>query len=276
MEETNVGLTEGVETPVETTGTAEAVVPGNTAAETTTATTIEAPEGLSNKDLWDSEKGQLKTEMVLEELNRQTQRAEDLRKKLSKGVDLPKTVEEYNFTAREELKDVIDADSEMFGNLKEIALKNGFSNEQLNGFINDYMALCVENGLVQKPLSAEEQKAAKEAYVAEQKKILGNNANEQIQQAVGFIESQYKKGLFTEAEKKALLSLADKDAVGIMVVNKLREMSGQPTVPMVNAVNDGLMSDREMLEKWVSFSDSEKMNLLQKRMELGRPTKFLE
>lgn len=275
------GLTEGQE-PVEgqdkdqDQGSQE--VPGNVGAQgaDNNPQTIEAPEGLSNKDLWDPEKGQLKTELVIEELSRQTKRAEDLRKKLSNGVVVPQKAEEYEVVPTEQVKDFLDTKSEFFTGLQGIALKNGLSKEQFQGFVNDYLGMCVEKGVVGKPQTEEEQKAAQAAYVAEQKKILGANADEQIQSAVAFIETEYRKGVFDENEKKALRDFADKSAVNIRVLNKLREYAGQPVVPVQGAQTDGLMSDAEIIEKWGTMSTAEQMKILKQREALGRPRKFME
>lgn len=274
-EENLEGLTEGQD--VQPTEPTEETVPGRvdgTPAEGTQ--TIEAPEGLTNKDLWDSEKGQLKTDLVLEELSRQTKRAEDLRKKLSNGVTVPQKAEEYQVTPTDEVKDFLDTKSEFFTGLQQIALKNGLSKDQFQGFVNDYLGMCVEKGVVTKPQSEEELKAAKDKYVADQKKILGANADEQIQSAVAFIDTEYRKGVFDEEERKALRDFADKSAVNIRALNKFREMAGQPVIPVEGAYHDNLMPDREIIEKWDTFSDTEKMKILKQRQELGRPVKFMQ
>ena len=271
------GMTEGQDVDLEPTGGDE-TVPGRVDNNPTEVAgqTIEAPEGLSNKDWWDSEKGVLKTDVVIEELNRQTKRAADLRKKLSGGVTTPTKAEEYEVVPTEEVKDILDTKSEFFGGLQQIALKRGLSKEQFSGFVNDYLAMCVEKGVITKPQTEEEMKAAQEKYVADQKKILGTNADEQIQSAVSFIETQYRKGLLDEDEKKELRAFADKSAVTIRALNKLREMAGQPVVPVQNAHNDNLMTDQEIIAKWDTFSESEKMKILKQRQELGRPVKFME
>ena len=248
----------------------------NPAGQGENAQPIEAPEGLANKALWDSEKGQLKTAEVLEELNRQTKRAEDLRKKLSNGVTVPQKAEEYEVVPEEAVKDILDTKSEFFTGMQQIALKHGLSKDQFSGFVNDYLAMCVEKGVVNKPQTEEEIKAARAAYVAEQKKILGTNADEQIGSAVAFIDTEYRKGVFDEQERDALRAFADKSAVNIRTLNKLREMAGQPIVPVQGAQQDSLMSDGEIIAKWSTFSDSEKVKILQQRQALGRPTKFLE
>ena len=277
-EETNneTGLTEGQDPVAETTNTEE-TVPGRVdGGVQEPSQPIEAPEELVNKDLWDAEKGQLKTDLVLEELSRQTKRAEDLRKKLSNGVTVPQKAEEYEVVPTEGVKDLLDTKSEFFTGLQGIALKQGLSKEQFNGFVNEYLQMCLDKGVIGKPQSEEEIKAAKEKYVADQKKILGSNADEQIQSAVSFIDTEYRKGVFDESEREALRQFADKSAVNIRVLNKLREMAGQPVVPVQGAKNDSLMTDREIVEKWDTFSDSEKMKILKQRQELGRPVKFME
>lgn len=250
-------------------------IPSNT-AKAVEGQTIEAPEGLANKDLWDAEKGQLKTDLVLEELNRQTKRAEDLRQKLSKGLQVPEKAEGYDFKPAEGLDTVIDTKAEIFGDIKGLALKNNMTNEQLNGFINGYMQLMLDKGLIQKPLSEEDQKVANQKYIEEQRAILGNNADTMIQSAASFIESEYRKGIFNEKEMVALKEFANKSAVSIMVINKLREMAGGPVIPVDNASVDGFPTDREIMEKWGNMSESEKLKVLEQRIKLGRPTKFLE
>lgn len=271
------GLIEGQENAgAEAPEPADQEIPSNVGASEPTGQTIEAPEGLTNKDLWDAEKGQLKTDLVVEELTRQTKRAEDLRKKLSNGVTVPQKAEEYEVVPTEATKDILDTKSEFFTGVQQIALKNGLSKEQFAGFINDYLGMCVEKGVVNKPQTEEEIRAAKEQYVADQKKILGTNADEQIQSAVSFINAEYRKGNFDEAELKELKAFADKSAATIKILNKFREMAGQPIVPAQGAQNDTLMSDAEMIEKWDTFSTAEQMKLLQQREKLGRPRKFME
>ncbi len=269
------GVTDGVQAQQET-QPQEQEIPSNEGAEQAAAQEIAAPEALTNKDLWDALKGQLKTDETLEELNRQTKRAEDLRQKLSKNGQLPKEAAEYEITPAEGLQDIIDVKAEIFGDIKELAFKNHMSKEQLNGFINGYMQLMLDKGLVQKPLSEQEAKEARAAYVAEQKKRLGAQADTMIQSAVNFIEAQYRKGVLDEGEKAALMRLADRDAAGISALNKLREMAGGPVVPVDNAQTDGLPPDRELVEKWDTYSESEKLRILQQRQKLGRPKHFAE
>ena len=269
------GITEGVQ-PQQPTQPQEQDIPANEGAEPAATQEIAAPEGLVNKDLWDAQKGQLKTDAVLEELNRQTKRAEDLRQKLSKNGQLPKEAAEYEITPAEGLQDIIDVKAEIFGDIKELAFKNHMSKEQLNGFINGYMQLMLDKGLVQKPLSEQEAKEARAAYVAEQKKRLGAQADTMIQSAVNFIDAQYRKGILDEGEKAALMRLADRDAAGISALNKLREMAGGPVIPVDNAQTDGLPPDRGLVEKWDTYSESEKLRILQQRQKLGRPKHFVE
>ena len=68
------GVTDGVQAQQET-QPQEQEIPSNEGAEQAAAQEIAAPEALTNKDLWDALKGQLKTDETLEELNRQTKRA---------------------------------------------------------------------------------------------------------------------------------------------------------------------------------------------------------
>lgn len=276
--ENNRGLLEGVTPTVKDNKTDEGQpIPSNTAkVPEGQQQTFEAPEALANKDFWDSEKGQLKTDLVVEELNRQTKRADDLRQKLSKGLQVPENAEGYEFKAAEGLDSVIDTKAEIFGDIKGLALKNNMTNEQLNGFINGYMQLMLDKGLLKKPMSEEEQKAAHQQYIAEQKDILGNKADTMIQSAVSFIESEYRKGIFDEKEMSALKEFANKSAVNIKVINKLREMAGGPVIPVDNASVEGLPNDREIMEKWGNMSESEKIKVLEQRIKLGRPTKFME
>lgn len=276
--ENDSGLLEGVTPAVEDNKTDEGqTIPSNTAkAPEGQQQTFEAPEALANKDFWDSEKGQLKTDLVVEELNRQTKRADDLRQKLSKGLQVPENAEGYEFKAAEGLDIVIDTKAEIFGDIKGLALKNNMTNEQLNGFINGYMQLMLDKGLIKKPMSEEEQKAAHQQYIAEQRSILGNKADTIIQSAVSFIESQYRKGIFNETEMKNLKAFADKSAVNVKIINKLREMAGGPVIPVDNSTADGLPTDKEIMEKWGTMSDSEKIKVLEQRQKLGRPVKILE
>jgi hypothetical protein len=264
-------LLEGQETPAPKEGLDEVI----TTKEDITATKITAPETLENKEWWDEEKGALKTDAVLEELGKRGKIAADLRKKLSKGVKVPEKAEEYNIAAAEGLETVIDPKAPIFSDIKTLAHGLMMSEEQINGFVNGYMKICLDKGIIKKPLSKEEQEKAQKNYIAEERKKLGDNPDTVLTTVKTFIDGEYRKGTFNEAEKKYLNDVMGSSSTGIIVINKLREMTGQPTIPVDNAAFDGLPPDNQLLSEWGNYTESKQMEVLKQRIKLGRPIKFL-
>lgn len=249
-------------------------IPANTDPKVNPPQKIAAPEALENKEWWDEEKGALKGEVILEEYKKQAEIAKGLRQKLSKGVNIPAKPEDYKITPAEGLEAFIDVKQPIFGDIKTLAHSLNLSDEQLGGFINGYMKLMVDKKIVSAPKSEEDTAKEKADFLKAERSKLGDKADGLITSAKSFIDTEYKKGIFTESEKNLLSAIADKDAAGIMLVNKIREMAGQPFIPVDNASVDTLPSDRELLSKWKDFSESEQMDILQQRIKLGRPAKF--
>lgn len=252
----------------------EQAIPANTGAPQPTeqaAREIAAPEGLDAPELWDREKGQLDAAKTIEELNRRGKMAKDLRQKLSKGGTVPQNPEDYQIRPEGEGAAFIDPDSDTMPEIKKIAHGCGMTEAQLNSFMNGFMAMAAKRGDLKAPPTEEEKNAAIEAERAK----LGANAAEQVNAARQFIESQYRQGIFSE-EDKAWLMEHGNSAQGIRIICKIRQLAGAPAIPTGTANVAGLESDREILEHWDNYSDSEKIKILEARHKAGRPNRFLE
>jgi hypothetical protein len=238
---------------------------------------VEKPDGLPD-ELWDKERGMLVEDKVLAELNKQTKIANDIRKRMSKGLkaDVPDKADGYVIEFDKELVDFkIGEDEkgkEILQGFKEISFKNNMSQSQANGLLNDYFKMLIEKGIVEKPLSEAEQKLANQKFIAEQKSKLGDNADKLITGTVQWIDRNYKSGLFSEAEKDILTKFADKGAENILIIDKFRKMTGEPEIPTTNVKVEGLPSDEEIARgmKENRYSDTELQKIMEKRYRSGK------
>jgi hypothetical protein len=241
-------------------------------------TEVEKPEGIP-EHLWDKEKGELITDKAVEELNKQTKMASDFRKKISKGLkaDLPEKAEDYVFEPNKEIADFkIGEDEEGKKTLetaKQAAFKSGIGQTQFNDFVNNYFKNLSDLGIIEKPLSEAEAKIASDKFRSEQKAKLGDNAERIINGTVHWIEQNHQQGFFSEAERDILKSFADKGANNILILDKLRKMTGEPEIPLSNVKIEGLPSDEEIKRKFDNdeYTEEEFDKVMADRIKAGRP-----
>ena len=239
--------------------------------------TLEKPEGLP-EHLWDKEQGNLIVDKTVEELARQTKIANDIRKKMSKGLkaDVPTKAEDYVFTFDKSLAELKIGEDEkgkmVINELKNIAFKNNMSQSQADGFVNDYLKMLVEKGIVQKPLSEAEAKIENDKFIREQRAKLGDNADKIITGAAQFIEQNFKTGIFSEKEKDTLIKFIDSGADNILIIDKLRKLTGEPEVPLTNMKVEGLPSDAEIARNMEAgkYTPEEEAEIFKKRSKAGR------
>ncbi|HUT85652.1 MAG TPA: hypothetical protein VMW66_02295, partial [Elusimicrobiales bacterium] len=238
---------------------------------------VSKPDGIS-EELWDKEKGTLITAKAVEELNKQTKMASDMRKKMSKGLkaDVPEKAEDYVINLDKDFSELKIGEDEqgklVLNEIKNIGFKNNMSQSQLDGFVNDYFKMLIEKGIVQKPLSEAEQKIENDKFVAKQKETLGDNAQKIIDGSVHFIHQNYKNGIFSETEKDTMIKFLDGGAENILIFDKLRKMTGEPEIPTTHTKIDGLPSDAEIARKMNNneYTEEEKQKIFKLREKAGK------
>ena len=222
---TDETLTEGVDTTV-----AGEETPTD---ETTTQTTPEIPEGFDDK-LYDTETKSLRIDAVKErfdndkkEMESLKKQRDDMRRKLSKGANVPDKIEDYDFIPEERYNkymgegDIVgDHIRQCFDKLSDIAFKNGVSKEAdaiyKQALLDELEALRVVDTRSQEQIDADK---AKE--LEKQKEILGKDYKEIVEKNVDFYKAS---GPFTTEERKFMMDLMSKSGHANNIFRKVREM----------------------------------------------------
>lgn len=245
------------------------------------------PEGL-DAEIFDAETRQLKEDKVVERLKQNTadiekwkKQANDMRRKLSKGVDAPDDVkayaenyvpeERYDFVMEDNETDVGKHIHEALSAIDEFAFNHGMSVEAAKDLKNLYMAYAEDVQIID-ARSDEEKAAAKEKYIAEQRKMLGEDADNILKANKKFAEDY---GLWSDDERKYILSEMNKSAVANSVYGKVRKLFGQnpsDDIPTRGVSVSGLADDRTLADEYYKpeTTDQRRMEILQLRIDAGR------
>lgn len=245
------------------------------------------PEGL-DAEIFDAETRTLKEDKVVERLKQNTadiekwkKQANDMRRKLSKGVDAPDKVEAYaeNYVPEERYEFVMEDNEtdvgkhihEVLAKLDDFAYKHGMSVETAKDLKNMYMEYA-ENVQIIDARSDEEKAAAKEKYIAEQRKMLGEDADNILKANKKFAEDY---GLWSDDERKYILSEMNKSAVANSVYGKVRKLFSQnpsDDIPVRGVSVSGLADDRTLADEYYNekTTDQRRMEILQLRIDAGR------
>ena len=221
---TDENLTEGIDTTV------AGEEPATTEQEPTTP---EIPEGFDDK-LYDTETKTLRIDAVKERFDNDAKEMEslkkqrdDMRRKLSKGVNVPEKQEEYDFLPDEKYTkymgegDIVgDHIRQCFDKLSEIAYKNGVSKEAdavyKQALLDELESLHVLDTRPQEQIDADK---AKE--LEKQKEILGKDYKDIVEKNVDFYKAS---GPFTTEERKFMMDLMAKSGHANNIFRKVREM----------------------------------------------------
>lgn len=245
------------------------------------------PEGL-DEEIFDAETRTLKEDKVVERLKQNTadiekwkKQANDMRRKLSKGVDAPDKIEDYaeGYVPEERYEFVMEDNEtdagkhvhEVLSKLDEFAYNHGMSVEAAKDLKNLYMAYAEDVQIID-ARSDEEKAAAREKYIAEQRKMLGDDADNILKANKKFAEDY---GLWSDDERKYILSEMNKSAVANSVYGKVRKLFGQnpsDDIPVRGVSVSGLADDRTLADEYYKpeTTDQRRMEILQLRIDAGR------
>lgn len=281
MEETQDIETQEVETKeVETTG---GLTEGLTEEKLPNA---DIPEGF-DAEIFDAETRTLKEPAVqerLKHLNEQIEnykkQANDMRRKLSKGVDAPDNVEAYQTGYKpEERYEFLDTDDsanathvkEVMKEIDQFAFDHGLPVDTAKDLKNLYLKYAEDVQIID-GRSLEEKEQARAQFIAEQKKMLGDGADTIIKENLKFFKEY---GFFSDDEKKELLSAMDKSAVWNSIGYKMRKLFGQNTsadIPVRGVAVSGLADDATLAREYhdPKTTDARRWEILQQRVDAGR------
>lgn len=192
---------------------------------------------------------------LYEALQASEKKALGLRQKLSKGKvgDAPEKAEDYAFDLGDN-DGVLADDDPMVELFKTAAIDIGLSNDDAGKVVNKVVSGLVEQGLMRKPLSPEEQAAEDRQYIESEIAKLGPEGKEAVARTSSFGKSLMTKGIFSESEFEAFKGMAD-SADRVRVLAKIAMLSGQGDMPTIQADVEGLPSK----EEWMAMHDMEKM-----------------
>lgn len=245
---TDENLTEGIDTTV---------AGEEPATEEQEQTTPEIPEGFDDK-LYDTETKTLRIDAVKERFDNDAKEMEslkkqrdDMRRKLSKGVNVPEKQEEYDFLPDEKYTkymgegDIVgDHIRACFDKLSEIAYKNGVSKEAdavyKQALLDELESLHILDTRPQEQIDADK---AKE--LEKQKEILGKDYKEIVEKNVDFYKAS---GPFTTEERKFMMDLMARSGHANNIFRKVREMLNTGASYDIPATS----SDNGSIEKLVS------------------------
>lgn len=196
--------------------------------------TPEIPEGF-DEELYDVETQSLRMDKVKErfdannkEIENYKKQALDMRRKLSKGVDVPDSVDKYEYTPDAKYdKYVLNDESvegqhikSIMGQLSQFCLDNGLSIEASKNLKSLALAY-MEDVHILDTRSDEEIAKDKKAYIAEQRKVLGDNAEEIIKDNVDFYKSY---GFFDKGEREYIMSQLSSSGQANKIFNKFMRL----------------------------------------------------
>lgn len=249
------------------------------------------PDGL-DEEIFDKETRTLKEAAVVDrlkannvEIERWKKQANDMRRKLSKGVDAPEKVEDYatDFMPEERFDSIMsDMESvagkhvhQVLDELDKFAFNHGLSKETAKDLKNMYLNYTETVKIVD--TRSDEQKAKdQELYFADQKKILGENANQIIKDNVRFAKEY---AMWSDAEREWMLSQMDSNGVANGFFQKIRKLHAQGTssdIPVRGVSSSGLADDRTLAAEYykTTTSDQRRQEILQQRRDAGRENRL--
>ena len=228
-----------------------------------------SPEKVQN--LLDTEK---------QETEKYKKQALDMRRKLSKGVVVPSSIEEYDDWTPDEKYAKFYNDSETeagvfakecLAEINKMAFENAFSKEQSSAVKNMFNQL-MENLNIFETATPEEQNQKKLEWLRQEKEKLGEQADSIIEQSGNF----YKNcNLFAPEEKQLILSLMNQGAEGVRLFHKIKGLlAGNhlgDDIPFSSGLN-GLPDDYTLAREYNSITTTpeRRFQILKLRQEAGR------
>lgn len=218
-------------------------------------------------EFWDEEKGTYKSDSILSALEHEKQRVSTLRNKLSKGFqNVPETADHYVLDGFDS-EDISEEDAESLQRFKNIAHKNGLSQEQFNSLLSDFKEAFPYN--TEDPVSNEERVQA--MYNQEMEK-LGEHAQQYIENLRSWGRSMVMSKAISKEDYKTLTNMAI-TADEVRLLDKLRGVSGFISdIPIVESVGD--LADEAEIQRIMADPKYDTDTILQRRVETYYKNKY--
>lgn len=204
----------------------------------------------------------------------------DMRRKLSKGVEIPKDINAYDegFKLEERFNNIPDDSTEgkwvkeTTTALNKFAFDNGLTKEQANAMKKAFFEEMELLDVLHTDTPA--QKAEKEKQrLLNEFAALGDEAETIIKENVNFLQTY---GVFNDAEKGLLLKLCNHGATGNTMVAKIRKLFGQNSMAEIPSpkVVTGLADDVTLAREYnlPETTKERRMQIIQDRINAGRNT----
>ena len=224
------------------------------------------------------DKGNLKTDELYKSWQQEKSRADGLRKKLSRGLELPpETENDYKVEIKEELKNYIPDNDPVVATLKKVGIAHDLNNSQINGIINDVAsALLQQKMLVENnpQKSAEEQQKAIEEYKQAELKKLGDDPLKVISTIKNTLSGLKNTGYINDEEYIAAISMGI-DAASVRVLEKLCAKAGEAPIPASPTGNVTGLTREQVLARYAEKDEKGNLKINDKDF-LAQTRKLME
>lgn len=201
---------------------------------------FERPEGIPDH-FWNEEEGAYKADEILKAYKEEQQKALSLRQKLSKGFhNVPQSPENYTLA-----EDDIEVNEEELDKFREIAHKNGLTQEQFNSLILDlHDTYGNDEGDSNYNFQLSEEQAQR--ILNEEMEKLGPNGTQVLTNIRSWGRSLMKQGVISQEHFDTLINMPV-SAEQVKVLDILRNISGHiANIPAGIGDPSGLASEEEI------------------------------
>jgi len=147
--------------------------------------------------------------------------------KLGEQARPPEKPDGYELSLSDDFKQKFGdlSDDEVLPIWRDIAHKNGLSNEQFNGAISELYSQLSENGILDDPINVGEEMKKLAPGVSDPEQVKAR-AGKRINAAVGQVEGLVKRGVLNRAEANIVTAMAA-SAEGVMALEKVLKLGGE-------------------------------------------------
>lgn len=230
---------------------------------------LQRPEDLP-EEFWNKDTGNFKSNELFEEYKKEKDKSLGLRQKLSKGQPVPpENPEAYQLDVSkmsEEIGVEIPDDDPGVNIFRKVAFENGLDQEKFENIFKGYMKEAVNSKDFQE-MSQQSQESSEEdqnAYIDEEMKKLGDNAQGQIQGIKTWNQQLFYDGVLSKDDFETAQNMG-MSAREIRVINAYRQAAGNMTIPDTSIPIDGAPSEQE-IQKMISSPEYESDPVLQKKV----------
>lgn len=222
--------------------------------------TFQRPDNVPEQ-FWDPDNGSYKGDDLFKAYKAEQDRAEGLRKKLSKGFqNVPDMPEKYQIDLGEDFE--INTDDDGIQMFREISHKYGLSHEQFNGVLKEFSERMGDFSDDSDSGNFDEYK---EQYFQEQIESLGDKGPALIKNVATYGRTLLTQGVFSEEEYNAFVAMP-RSAAELKALNKMRMAAGYINdVPIDIGAPTDQLSEAEV-QKMIADPNYDRDPVLQRKV----------